>query len=168
MNAKQFDVNERASRFMDYLRKLKNDRGAMADLRRAINPAQRHRAWPLLARFGGIDNPRYETVAGMFAYHPDETNVGNLGTTCRQLSGAHDTFEGRFRRLLSCDREDICEHIRPVILTAKAKDIRVNYKQLFVDLWYWSTSVKSKWAAEFWGAPEVKETVEGAVEKDTT
>src|SRR5437867_11514347 len=116
--------------FLKYLRQYRNDRGAMADLRRALNPAQRHRAWPLLARFGGIDEPRFETIAGLFAHHPDETNAGNLGTTCRQLSREHNTFDGRFRRMLACDRDDICDHIRPVILAAKAKGIPVNYEHL--------------------------------------
>ncbi len=159
MTTTQTKPQELAGRFLEYLRRLKNDRGAMADLRRALSPAQRHRAWPLLARFGRIDDPRYETVAGLFAYHPDETNSGNLGTTCRQLSGDHNTFDGRFRRMLACDRDDICDHIRPVILTAKAKSIRVNYEQLFADLCYWSENVKARWAAEFWGAPAEEEAV---------
>ncbi|MCS6805131.1 MAG: type I-E CRISPR-associated protein Cse2/CasB [Acidobacteriota bacterium] len=158
MNTKQTDPQELAAQFLKYLRQLKNDRGAMADLRRALNPAQRHRAWPLLARFGGIGNARYETVAGLFAHHPEETNAGNLGTTCRQLGAEHNTFEGRFRRLLACDREEICDHIRPVVFVAKSKGVPVNYEQLFVDLWYWSDAVKVRWAAEFWGAPASEET----------
>ncbi len=153
MTTKQTDPHELAARFLKHLRQLKNDRGAMADLRRALNPAQRHRAWPLLARFGGIDDPRFETIAGLFAYHPEETSNGNLGTSCRRLSGQHNTFEGRFRRLLACDRDDVCDHIRPVVLTARAKGIPVNYEQLFADLCYWSDKVKAGWAAEFWGAP---------------
>lgn len=157
MTTQQPNPKERAAWLLNYLRQLKEDRGAMADLRRALNPVQRHRAWPLLARFGGIDDPRYETVAGLFAYHPDETSSGNLGTTCRRLSGDHNTFEGRFRRLLACDRNDICEHIRPVVLAARAKGIPVNYEQLFADLFYWSDAVKARWAAEFWGAPPAED-----------
>ena len=70
MSDNQPDPKETAVVLLAYLRQLKNDRGAMADLRRALNPAQRHRAWPLLARVGGIGNPRIEAVAGLFAYHP--------------------------------------------------------------------------------------------------
>jgi len=106
-----------------------------------------------LAHVGGIDDPRCETVAGLFAYHPEESSSGNLGTTCRRLSSEHNTFEGRFRRLLACDRNDICEHIRPVVLAARAKGVRVNYEQLFADLFYWGDAVKARWAAEFWAAP---------------
>src|ERR1017187_973831 len=80
------DPKEAAAHLLAYLRQLKNDRGAMADLRCALNPTKLFRAWPLLARVGGIDNPRIGTIAGLFAYHPDETQTGNLGTTCRHLA----------------------------------------------------------------------------------
>lgn len=158
MITKQTDPRELAARFLKHLRQFKNERGTMADLRRALNPTQRHRAWPLLAQFGGIDDPRLETIAGLFGYHPEETSNGNLGTTCRRLSSEHNTFDGRFRRLLACDRDEICDHIRPVVLAAKAKGIPVNYEQLFADLFYWSDNVKARWAAEFWSAP-AEETV---------
>lgn len=159
MSTNQLDPKETAGKFLAYLRQLKNDRGAMANLRCALNLAERHRAWPLLAQFGGIGNAQYETVAGLFAHHPDEISTGNLGTTCRQLGAEHNTLEGRFRRLLACDRDDICDHIRPVVFAAKSKGIPVNYEQLFVDLWYWSDAVKVRWAAEFWSAPQPEETV---------
>ena len=95
------DPRQAAATVLDYLRRFKNDRGAMADLRRALNPSQRHRAWPLLAPVGGIGNPRIEVIAGLFAYHPDETPEGNLGTTCRRLAGENNSFETRFRAAAS-------------------------------------------------------------------
>jgi len=70
MSANQLDPRETAARLLAYLRQLKNDRGAMADLRCALSPARLPRAWPLLARVGGIGNPLIEAVAGLFAYHP--------------------------------------------------------------------------------------------------
>jgi CRISPR system Cascade subunit CasB len=154
MSANQPNPKEAAAHLLAYLRQLKNDRGAMAGLRCALNPTQRPRAWPLLARVGGIGNPRIETVAGLFAYHPDETHIGNLGTTCQRLKAQNESFDARFRRLLACDRDEICERLRPVVLAAKAKDIPLNYEQLFADLCYWSDSVKARWAREYWGAPE--------------
>lgn len=158
MSDKRADPKERAAQLLAHLRQLGGDRGAMADLRRALNPAQRHRAWPFLARFGGIGDPRCEAVAGLFACHPEDISTGNLGTTCKILSGDHNTFEGRFKRLLGCDRDEICDHLRPIVFAAKAKGIPVNYERLFVDLWYWSSNIKAQWAAEFWGAPATDET----------
>jgi CRISPR type I-E-associated protein CasB/Cse2 len=58
--------------------------------------------------------------------------------------------------LLACDRDEICERLRPVIFTAKAKGISVNYEELFADLCYWSDNVKACWAREYWGASEAE------------
>jgi CRISPR system Cascade subunit CasB len=90
----------------------------------------------------------------LFAYHPQITSTGNLGTTCRQLAAESTTFDARFRRLLACDRNEICDRIRPVVLAAKAKGIPVNYEQLFSDLHYWSDVTKASWAREYWAASE--------------
>jgi CRISPR system Cascade subunit CasB len=162
MSANRRDPRQTAEAVLDYLRRFKNDRGAMAELRRALNPAQRHRAWPLLARVDGIGNPRVEVIAGLFAYHPDETDRGNLGTTCRCLAQGNNSFEGRFARLLACAYDEICDRLRPVILAARAKGIGVNYEQLFTDLSYWGDRVKTEWAQEYWGAPAIQELAEAS------
>jgi CRISPR system Cascade subunit CasB len=160
MNAHQLDLKEAAARLMAHLRQLKDDRGAMAALRCALNPAKLPRAWPLLERVGGIGNPRIETIAGLFAYHPEETPTGNLGKTCRRLRVTTEWFDARFGRLLACDRDQICERLRPVILAAKAKVIPINYAELFTDLHYWGSNVKARWAREYWGVPEAEEPAE--------
>ena len=151
-------LNESATRLLAYLRQLEDDRGAMADLRCALSPTRITRAWPYLARVNGIGNRRIEAVAGLFAYHPQTSRTGNLGTTCRLLAAKSNTFDVRFRRLLSCDRDEICERLRPAVLAAKAKSIPINYEQLFLDLHYWSDHVKASWAREYWGAPEPEGT----------
>ncbi len=161
MSASRSDPKEFAAQVLAYLRRLKNDRGAMADLRCALNPVKLPRAWPLLGRIGGIGDGIIETVAGLFAYHPDECHSGNLGTTCRQLAELNKSFDARFRRLLACDREEVCYRLRPVILAAKAKDIRVNYEQLLIDLHWWE-SAKTRWAREYWVALEAEETTPAA------
>jgi CRISPR system Cascade subunit CasB len=156
MSNKRPDPKQAAVAVLDFLRRIKEDRGAMAELRRALNPAQRHRAWPLLARVGGIDNPRIEAIAGLFAYHPYETHSGNMGTTCRRLAQENNSFDSRFARLLACDYDEISDRLRPVILAARAKGIGVNYERLFTDLSYWGDRVKAEWAQEYWGEEEVE------------
>src|ERR1039457_2141532 len=146
MSVNQPDPKEAAARLLAYLRQLKNDRGAMADLRCALNSTKLPRAWPLLARVGGIDN---------------------LGTTCRRLAAENNSFDGRLRRLLSCDREEICERLRPVVLAAKAKGIPINYEELYTDLCYWGNNVKARWAREYWGVPEGEETTALALSEAT-
>ena len=152
------DPKQIAASVLAHLRRFKNDRGAMADLRRALNATQLHRAWPLLAGVGGIGDPRIEVIAGLFAYHPDEAHEGNLGTTCRRLRGENNTFDARFRRLLACDRDEICARLRPVILAAKAKGIEVNYERLLADLQCWGDSVKVDWARQYWNVTEEGDT----------
>ena len=167
MSNKQYDPKEAGEQFLGYLRQLKTDRGAMADLKCALNPAKLHRAWPWLGRIGGIGNSCKETIAGLFAYHPDETHSGNLGTTCLMLKRKNESFDARFRRLLACDRDEIYDRLRAVILAAKAKEIRVNYEQLFIDLHWWE-SAKVRWAQEYWGASESKEEALENPEENTT
>jgi len=167
MSTDPFDPKDAAARLLAYLRQLRNDRGAMADLRCALNPSKLPRAWPLLGRVGGIGNPRIEAVAGLFAYHPDETHNGNIGTTCHRLAAENNSFDARFRRLLSCDRDEICERLRPVVLAARAKGIPVNYEELFADLCYWGDNVKARWAREYWGAPEAEEPASLAASEAT-
>ncbi len=142
---------ERAAAMLAVLRTLQSDRGAMSNLRCTLTPARRHRAWPLLARLGGIDDPVTETIAGCYAYHPLEAPDGNLGTTCRALAGAHTSFDARFRRLLACDREELCQRIRPVILAAKSKGVPVNFEALAADLIWWGDRVRTRWAQAYWG-----------------
>jgi CRISPR system Cascade subunit CasB len=157
MSTHSSNPREAAATLLAYLRRLKEDRGAMADLRCALSPARLPRAWPLLARVGGVGNSRIETVAGLFAYHPDDIHTGNLGTTCRQIYERKSSFDGRFRRLLGCDRDEICDRLRAVILAAKDEGISVNYEELFADLCYWGDNVKARWAIEYWGATEEEE-----------
>jgi CRISPR type I-E-associated protein CasB/Cse2 len=154
MSDNTFDPQEAGTRLLGHLRQLREDRGAMANLRGALKPAQHHRAWPLLGPVGGIGNRRHEVVAGLFAWHPDETDKGNLGTTCRRMAADSNTFDGRFRRLLTCDRDEVCDRLAPIVFAAKAKGVPINYEQLFVDLCYWSDNVRQRWAREFWGSGE--------------
>jgi CRISPR system Cascade subunit CasB len=117
-----------------------------------------------LAGVGGIDDPRVETVAGLFAYHPEEADQGNLGTTCRRIEGRRRIrkgerrpLESRMQRLLACDRDEICDRLRPVVLAAKAKGISVNYEQLLLDIILWEDWVKAAWAREYWCVHEPSE-----------
>jgi CRISPR system Cascade subunit CasB len=146
------DPKERATQVLGFLRRHKADRGAMANLRCALTDARRCRAWPLLGEIGGIGDTTVETVAGLYATHPEETDRGNLGSLYRTLSGENNTFEGRFKRLLTCaTREEACAHLRPLVTAAKAKGFKVNYHQLIVDLLFWSENVRVGWARSFWG-----------------
>lgn len=149
------EPRERAEQVLAFLRRHRTDRGAMANLRCALSETRRCRAWPLLAEVGGIGNTVIETVAGLYATHPEEMDKGNLGSLCKALSGENNTFEGRFKRILTCaTREDVCEHLRQIVTAAKSKGYPVNYHTLIVDLLFWSDHVRVQWAQEFWGGEQ--------------
>ena len=148
---------------VEKLKRWKNDRGALANLRCALRTNLKSRAWPLLAQLSSLEGPlaiAYETVCGLWASNPDaHKQVGNFGVTCRKIKGDHESFDLRFRRLLSCDdRQEFCERIVPVALAAQAKGISIDYDQLFADIKFFGGEgvdrVKTSWAQAYWGSSE--------------
>lgn len=154
----------------------RDDRAALANLRCVLRKNLKHRAWPLLARFGGIEDElkKYDheakvmqTVAGLFATHPTKSEY-NFGTTCRKLMRDDEKLADpkdvgpvarRFQHLLSSEREEICDRVVRMVLRMKAQDIEVNYYELFNGLLYWGDKIKNRWAGSFWNVPELEEVV---------
>jgi CRISPR type I-E-associated protein CasB/Cse2 len=160
-----------AGRFLAKLRKIANDRGKMAALRRGASEATQQQAWPVIAHLGeDIGNFAACTVGAFFAEHPEEENKSwSLGTTCRRIAlegvsgyDIPDSFDKRFRRLLACDTAvEVAGQFKTWVRFAKAKGIRVNYEQMFWDLDGWekrADDIKLQWARGFW--PARKETNE--------
>ena len=85
-------VEQKGQRFVQALRGLSSDRGAMAELRRGMNPATAFRTWPYIQPWCDLESDRQrlicETVAAAFAYHPEAKQRGNIGLTCRSASMA--------------------------------------------------------------------------------
>ncbi len=157
-------TQDRAERLVEELLKLRDDRGAMANLRRGFSPATEDRAWPWVARWCDLTNDRqrmiYTTVAAAFAAHPQHADSGNLGTTLRQIAHSEQpgedglrSFEARFRRLLACNSaEEVCRRISNVVQAAKQRGSPINYERLFKDLWFWDyygDRIKVSWAAAY-------------------
>ena len=139
-----------AREFVAFLRQNASNKAVMSPLKAAITPSRIQQAWPILARFGGIDSPAHEIVGPFFAYHPKDTNQGNMGTTCSRLCIKNPTFEARFKRLLACeDRQELAEHLRRMLLAAKAKGTPVNWERLFIDIRYWGDRTRADWARNF-------------------
>ena len=147
---------------LERLRKHKDDRGMMANLRCVLVENKRHRAWPALSRLGvPIDNDVQAFVVGLFASHPEETHKGNFGTTCKaiELRRGEKTSddnkltptERRFQHLLAAEEGDeLNKRILRMILMARSQEVPVNYGQLESDLRFWNDDKKTKWAAAFW------------------
>lgn len=162
---------------LKFLRSRKEDRGFMANLRCALVDSKQHRAWPYVANFGGIGekhcNKVVQIVAGLYATQPKEAQEGDFGAMCRNLLDDDERqklnqAEGigpvsrRFQHLLAADGDEIFDRVVRLVLRAKAKDISVNYEQLYKDLLDWeyhADRVRVRWAQSFW-TPEVESEVE--------
>lgn len=165
------------STLMDWLRRQKEQRGVLAQLRCGLVAGKEHRAWPLLARFDGIEGYKGQvvrTIAGLYASHPDETgNPGNMGTLCLRLCGDDETpwqdekprpMAMRLQYLLAAEPEEICQRAARLVLRCKASGIPVNYEQLYTDLLLWEKPfsrerVRQSWAQHFW-APAMEKAAQ--------
>ncbi|MGR3174806.1 MAG: type I-E CRISPR-associated protein Cse2/CasB [Candidatus Scalindua sp.] len=163
------NITEKAKRLIKSLEKRKEDRGVMADLKRGFSETTEDRSWPYISQWGCNivkNNERlvYQTVSAAYAYSKGNTGEGNMGTVCRNLAMGSSqgkkglaSFEARFRRLLTCSSvNELSGHLVGIIRAAAAKNIAINFEQLFSDLWWWSYSDKSKlqWASEYWKTEE--------------
>ncbi|MFA6108503.1 MAG: type I-E CRISPR-associated protein Cse2/CasB [Candidatus Latescibacterota bacterium] len=173
------EQEERAQDFVAWLQEHGDDRGLMAELRRGLAHDREWRAWKHLARWcdltRGEQRLAFATVGGGFATHPRNAATGNLGDTARAIAidsapGGADplgSFEGRFRRLLTCESiPELAERVGAMVRAAKQREIAINYGQLLTDIlsFRWPKSrerTKIRWAAAFWrSAPEPGETGE--------
>ncbi|MCI0541714.1 MAG: type I-E CRISPR-associated protein Cse2/CasB [Verrucomicrobiales bacterium] len=159
----------RAERFVAGLRRVREDRGKMAALRRSLSSRNQMDAWPVIADLGGdIERPLYAAIAALYATHPEEIDTANFGATCRQIAlkdssdgKLPESYERRFRRLIACDTaQQLGDHLRAWIRLASSKGAGVNYERLFTDLWNWdryANDIRVRWASEFWPARRVEE-----------
>jgi CRISPR system Cascade subunit CasB len=155
---------ERMSALLEQLRRIKDNRGLMADLRCGLVDGKRHRSWPALSRIRvGVDDSVKAHVAALYAMHPEETGQGNLGTTCKAIEYKRDggakgedkltPTERRFQHLLAAEAGDeLFTRVTRMILMAKSHGVPVNYEKLLGDLFYWNERTRREWASEFWNA----------------
>ncbi|HYA40020.1 MAG TPA: type I-E CRISPR-associated protein Cse2/CasB [Syntrophobacteraceae bacterium] len=155
------------SRLTERLRRFKDDRGIMANLRCIYVDSKKHRAWPALNRLGvPINDGVSAFIAGLYATHPEETATGNFGHTCKAIERHRDesrpddsklsATERRFQHLLTAETDaELHNRVLRMVLMARSQGVPVNYAKLETDLRIWKLSdrVKIDWASAFW-APE--------------
>jgi CRISPR type I-E-associated protein CasB/Cse2 len=151
------NIGAEAESLLKFLRSVRDDRGAMADLRSLWTPARESRAWPLLARAGALQNRTKRAVAGLYGVHPVEAETGNMGDVGGRLANEHRSFDLRFQRLLACTRQQLEPQLRRIVMAAQSRDIAVNYRTLFVDLHYWGERVQLQWAASYFNVYNPKD-----------
>jgi len=155
------------SGFLERLRKHRDDRGMMANLRCILVENKKHRAWPVLNRLGvAIDNDVASFVAGLFATYPEEASIGSFGVTCKAIEQKRDDkrsddnkltpTERRFQHLLSAEKgNELHGRVMRMVLMAKSQGVPVNYEKLVSDLRKWGGRTKEEWACDYWNPKAV-------------
>ncbi len=158
------------SSFIPYLESLRDNRGALAALRRGLGqpPGSVASMYRYVVPLLPDDAPfwqenAYYLVAALFAYHPDEGGAGNVGdhfARTRDPQGDSTAIERRFTALLAAHSEDLDFYLRQAISFLKSKNVPINWRQLLSDVMAWGHQdryVQKNWARAFWGGP-TKET----------
>jgi len=173
------------TKFATYLAGLaeREDRAALAHLRRGLGrpPGTAPEMFPIVAPWTHSmrdwEADIYYVVAALFASHPESTDEGNFGDTCRRTHGrtrsGHrvgeehevDRLERRFVALLNAHVGDLQWHLRHAVDLAAGEDVPVNWAQLLYDLDHWTHPdrfVQRQWANHYWGGRRSDEDREQA------
>lgn len=185
-------MSSRHQNFVEYLMSLheRDDRGALAHLRRGLGKPLGSVVdmFPYIVPwthdlFEAQAN-MYYLVAALFAYHPMNTDNGNFGDTCLQIShsarskhskaqeGEQDKEKGKkydtpendsltkhFMALLNAHVDDLDVHLRRMIALAKSNDIPVNWAQLLDDICKWDHPeryIQRRWANAYWKGYDIE------------
>ena len=149
------------STLLNRLQHYTENRGIMSNLRCLLVDSKKHRGWPALSRLGiDIKDPVLTTIAGLYATHPENTDKGNFGATCKLIESKRDKprndekltpTERRFQHLLAAEPgQELFNRTIRMILMAASQGVPVNYRQLEKDLRYWNDRTRADWAASFW------------------
>lgn len=158
------DIKKDAEKLVDFLESSKGDKGVMADIRAAASEKLAYRAWPHIAKFGGINTPKafaVRIISHMYSVFPEHSGeAGNFGETVKKIEASRKKGEkkdndgdsdGRMRYLLAADRSEISKRLRKFCGFLKnVQGLKVNYVKLYEDLIYWSDTVKERWADSYY------------------
>jgi CRISPR system Cascade subunit CasB len=157
--------------FITYLEGLREDRGALAALRRGLGKPPG--TVPEMHQYVMVAMPNdlrrwqqdiYYIVAALFAMHPDGAKSGNMGdhfAKARRLINDPTAIERRFTTLLAAHVDDLPVYLRQAVSYLRSKDVPVNWHQLIWDLRNWGHPdryVQRWWAGSFWSSPREEET----------
>jgi len=150
--------------FVEYLEGLRQDRAALAALRRGLGqpPGMAVEQFPYVVPWLPRDASRprqgaYFLVATLFACHPDPGGTGDMGNHMAQAQEAgrdESAIERRFTALLAAHPDDLPFYLRQTVSFLRSKEVPVNWHQLMRDVMAWGHPdryVQQRWARSFWG-----------------
>lgn len=161
--------------FIAHLETLREDRAALAALRRGLgqDPGTVPAMYPYVVAWLPTSASRttetaYYLIAAFFAYHPQENGVGNLGKAFLQVkekklkqnpNSDFKALERRFTTLLAAHPDDLPFYLRQAISYLKSEEIAIHWNTLFLDLQRWhyqDRRVQKQWATAFWGKKDAQ------------
>lgn len=151
------------SPLIERLLKLQNDRGGISHLRRYWSTTTLHYAYPILGRLG-IPNPGSPDAitAALFAVNPNHllggAGIGKAALSLGERKDDKHPLDTRLRRLLACESmEEAGEQLFTLMRRLSRDGIAVDFNRVMWDLRNWekkAPDVKTRWAMEFWQAPD--------------
>jgi len=138
----------------------KEDRAALARLRRALDPNGIVGAYRYLhaSMEQGDRLEDVALVAALFGHNPfhDYSDRTSIGSACAMLARdeSEDAAERRFNRLLSADRDGLAIDLVGVAKRADRKGIHIDYEQLAHHIRDWASDdrhVQLAWAKDYYG-----------------
>ncbi len=177
----------REQAFIGFLEGLveREDLGALAALRRGLGrrPGEVPEMYPYVVPFLPDEEWRqdaYFLIASLFALHQgswradgSERDATNLGASFARLSAMRESssIERRFVALLSCDWEDLPEHLRSAVSLLKSEEVPIDWLRLLRDMQRWDRDerpVQRAWARAYWGdrASELAASATGGSERE--
>jgi len=152
--------------FVKYLEGLREDRAALAALRRGLGhpPGTVPDTYRYVAPWLSADAPPWVedahfVIASLFAYHPQPGGMGNMGhhfARARDPRGDETAIERRFTALLAAHPEDLDSYLRHAVGFLRSREVALNWDQLLGDIIAWGHPdryVQKAWARAFWARP---------------
>jgi CRISPR system Cascade subunit CasB len=142
--------DDKPARFFRHLRELRDDRAAMAALRRSL-------AFDASELGEGWRREAYYLAAGLYAMHPEEAAVSlpeALSRLCHE--DGQRSIERHFQALLQADRDELPDRLRRLVAMLRAKGKGIDYEKLLRDLLRWNAPdrwVQRRWARIFYSTP---------------
>lgn len=167
-------MTDQIHRFVDKLESLREDRAALARLRRGLGHDHGVvEMYPYVVPF--LPDKAYEArwyflIAALFGLNHLPPRAGeSFGKTFLRLDPKRETESTakRFQALLNAHEDDLGSHLRHAVSLLKSREIGVDYKKLLLDLTGWhhpEKRVQLRWAKDFWSPldepePEATESV---------
>ena len=157
-------MEQKTHPFVEYLETLRENRAALAALRRGLgqSPGTVASMYRYVVPWLPENAPpwseaAYYRIAALFAYHPDAGGTGNMGAhfaRARDPQRDNTAIERRFTALLAAHPDDLDVYLRQAVSFLKSNEVPVNWHQLLFDVLGWGSSsryVQRQWASTFWG-----------------